>query len=201
MRFELPWYDINYRDASDYNTPAGKLIARLNTYLRDNWIEWWIACLDEKGNTVSRYTNRVALQISDSASQEQLEKIQDIVLQLLKTMWGTENQLREVFSKDSHQIIEIQWTETKRRFSLPWYDTSYRDANDYNTSAGKLIARLNTYLRDNWIEWWIACLDEKGNTVSRYTDQVVLEIDNSISQEQLEHIKQIASELLSIMQS
>ena len=86
MRLELPWYDVNYRDGSDYNTPAGKKIAELNSFLMKNWIRWWIACLDEKWQVVRRYTDRVVLEIDDSVSQERLEKIKRMVLELLRVM-------------------------------------------------------------------------------------------------------------------
>ena len=87
------------------------------------------------------------------------------------------------------------------RFELPWYDVNYRDGAHHNTPAGKKIAELNSFLRENWIEWWIACLDEKWQVVMRYTNNVVLEIDASVSWEKLEQIKKIASELLGIMKS
>ena len=85
------------------------------------------------------------------------------------------------------------------RFELPWYDVNYRDGSDYNTLAGKKIAELNRFLIENWIRWWIACLDEKWQVVERYTDRVVLEIDGSVSQERLEKIKRMVSELLRVM--
>ena len=98
IRFDLPWYDVNYRDSSDYDTPAGKKIAELNKFLRENWITWGIACLDEKWQVVRRYTNRVVLEIDDSVSPEKLEEIKKIVLDLLKVMWATESQLADVFN-------------------------------------------------------------------------------------------------------
>lgn len=100
IRFNLPWYDVNYRDGSDYNTPAGKKIAELNKFLRENWITWGIACLDEKWQVVRRYTNRVVLELDDSVSPEKLEEVKKIVLDLLTVMWATETQLADVFKDE-----------------------------------------------------------------------------------------------------
>ena len=86
MRFELPWYNVNYRDSSDYNTPAGKKIAELNRFLRENWIRWWIVCLDEKWQVVRHYTNNVVFEIDASVSQEKLEKVKKMVSELLRVM-------------------------------------------------------------------------------------------------------------------
>ena len=202
MRFELPWYDVNYRDNEHHNTPAGKKIAELNKFLRENWIEWWIACLDEKWQIVRRYTDHVVLEIDDSTSWEKLEKIKKMVSELIKIMWTTETQLVDVFKdKGTYEIKEIEWANNMKRFELPWYDVNYRDNGHHNTSAGKKIAELNKFLRKNWIKWWIVCLDEKWQVVRHYTDRVVLEIDDSVSWEKLEQIKKIASELLEIMKS
>ena len=100
IRFDLPWYDVNYRDDEHRNTPAGKKIAELNKFLRENWIEWWIACLDEKWQVVQRYTDRVVLELDDSVSPEKLEEVKKIVLDLLKVMWATETQLADVFKDE-----------------------------------------------------------------------------------------------------
>ena len=108
MRFELPWYDVNYRDDEHHNTPAGKKIAELNKFLRENWIEWWIACLDEKWQVVRRYTDRVVLEIDDSVSPEKLEKIKKMVSELLRVMWATETQLADVLGdKDIGKVKKI----------------------------------------------------------------------------------------------
>ncbi len=204
MRIKLPWYDVNYRDGSDHNTPAGKKIAELNSFLRENGITWWIACLDEKWKVVQRYTDRVVLEIDDSVSPEKLEKIKKFVSELLKVMWATESQLADVFYDEKDKEWEmslINVANWKMRFELPWYDANYRDGSDYNTLAGKKIAELNSFLMENWIRWWIACLDEKGQTVQRYTDRVVLEIDDSVSPEKLEKIKKKVSELLRVIRT
>lgn len=109
MRLELPWYDLNYRDSSDYNTPAGKKIAELNKFLRENWIVWWIACLDEKWQVVRRYTDHVVLDLDDSVSPEKIEEIKKIVLELLKVMWATETQLADVFKdKGVDEVMKIE---------------------------------------------------------------------------------------------
>ena len=105
MRFELPWYDVNYRDDEHHNTPAGKKIEELNRFLRENWIEWWIACLDEKWQVVKRYTNRVVLDIDDSTPSEKLEKIKRMVTELLRVMWATETQLADVFGNKGTEKV------------------------------------------------------------------------------------------------
>ena len=202
MRFELPWYNVNYRDSSDYNTPAGKKIAELNSFLRENWIRWWIACLDEKWQVVRRYTNRVVLEIDDSTSPEKLERVKRLVSELLRVMWATEAQLADVFKdkKDKEwEIGSMTIVGWKMRYELPWYNVNYRDSSDYNTPAGKKIAELNRFLRENWIRWWIVCLDEKWQVVRHYTNNVVFEIDASVSQEKLEKVKKMVSELLRVM--
>ena len=89
MRFELPWYDVNYRDGRDHDTPAGKKLAELNAFLMSKWIRWWIANLDEKWELVQRYTEHVVLEIDDPVSWEELRQIKKIVSELLRIMRET----------------------------------------------------------------------------------------------------------------
>ena len=89
MRLELPWYDLNYRDSSDYNTPAGKKIAELNDFLEKNGIKWWIKLLNDSA----------VLELDNSVSPEKIEEIKTMVSELLRIMWATETQLSDVFKE------------------------------------------------------------------------------------------------------
>ena len=121
MRFELPWYDVNYRDSEHHNTPAGKKIEELNKFLMENGIVWWIACLDEKWQVVKRYTDRVVLEIDDSVSWEKLEQIKEFVSELLRVMWATESQLGDLFGdKETNKVNSIEvnnmWEYEREKF-------------------------------------------------------------------------------------
>ncbi len=86
------------------------------------------------------------------------------------------------------------------RLDLPWYDVNFNEFKHCNTAAGKIIAELNDFLEENWIKWWIAYIDEKWEIVTPYTTgHVVLEIDDSVSQEKLEKIKRMVLKLLRVM--
>ena len=88
MRFNLPWFDVNYFYDSDLKTPSDKKVKKLNDFLEKNRIKWWIKLLNDGA----------VLEIDDSVSWEKLEKIKWIALELLKTMWATESQLVDAFS-------------------------------------------------------------------------------------------------------
>ena len=86
------------------------------------------------------------------------------------------------------------------RLELPWYDVNFNEFKHRNTSAGKIIAELSDFLEENWIKWWIVYLDEKWEIVNPCTTgHVVLEIDDSVSQEKLEKIKKMVLRLLRVM--
>ena len=122
MRIELPWYDVNYRDSEHHNTPAGKKIEELNKFLMENWIKWWIACLDEKWKVVRRYTDRVVLEIDDSVSPEKLEKIKKMVSELLRVMWATETQLTDVFKDEESRKLR-EWFNNMDDYEKEKFDS------------------------------------------------------------------------------
>ena len=165
-RFDLPWYDVNYRDGSDYNTPAGKKIAELNNFLRENGIRWWIACLDEKGQTVQRYTDRVVLEIDDSVSPEKLEKIKKIVSELLKVMWTTETQLVDVFGdKETNRVNNVEvnnmWEYEREKFwkmkeALKDLVKTMNIIKEYVGKANKLwiLVDKDFYFDKIYRTWW-----------------------------------------------
>lgn len=136
MRFELPWYDVNYRDGRDYNTPAGEKIEELNKFLRENWVKWWIACLDGKWQVVQRYTDRVVLEIDDSVSPEKLEKIKKMVSELLKIMWTTESQL-----VDNFEDKEVDETVLKLIEEGKWEFVA-RHLDEFRVNHNEIVSKL-----------------------------------------------------------
>ena len=100
MRKELNWYDVNYRHYSEWPahlTPTDVAIDELNKALN---FKWGIACLDEKGNIVTRYTNNVVLDLPDDTSDEKLEEAKKLTAKVLETMWATEEDINDVLSWD-----------------------------------------------------------------------------------------------------
>ncbi|MDP7247299.1 MAG: hypothetical protein QF741_01600 [Candidatus Peribacteraceae bacterium] len=66
------------------------------------------------------------------------------------------------------------------REQLPGYDTKYRSTG-VNPEVDKAVDKLNDVLKGH--DGGISCLDDEGNTVSEYTDDVVLELPDDLPPE------------------
>lgn len=82
MREELPGYDTSYR--SGENPPVDAAFDKLNAILLP--VGGGIACLDEKGNRVKKYTDRVVLDIPEGTPEETITKARAAALQILQAM-------------------------------------------------------------------------------------------------------------------
>lgn len=85
------------------------------------------------------------------------------------------------------------------RKTLNWYDVNYRHYSEWPhhlTATDIAVDELNKALN---FEWGIACLDENWNVVTRYTDNVVLELPDDTSDEKIEEAKKLTAEVLETM--
>ncbi|MBI4995240.1 hypothetical protein HZC21_06440 [Candidatus Peregrinibacteria bacterium] len=82
MQEELPGYDTTYRHGK--NPAVDAAVDKLNEILGTN--RGGIACLDEKGQRVSGYTDRVVLEMPDDTPEEVATAARAAALQVLQAM-------------------------------------------------------------------------------------------------------------------
>ena len=80
------------------------------------------------------------------------------------------------------------------REELPGYDTSYRSGKDPVVEAA--FDKLNGILEGHG---GVACLDEEGNIVKRYTDRVVLDLPNNLPEDVVTQARAAALGVLQAM--
>ena len=82
MREALPGYDTSYR--SGENPAVDAAVDELNKILMP--VGGGIACLDEKGERVQQYTDRVVLEIPEGAPEEVATAARAAALKVLQAM-------------------------------------------------------------------------------------------------------------------
>ena len=82
MREELPGYDTSYKHGT--NPAVDAAVDELNKILMP--VGGGIASLDEKGELVQRYTDRVALEIPEGAPKEVATAARAAALRVLQAM-------------------------------------------------------------------------------------------------------------------
>ena len=96
MRKTLDGYDTKYRVSTTKNQSATDVaVGDLVKAITMQWF-WWIACLDENGNRVARYTNNVVLELKDDTPPEKVEEAKKLTARVLETMWASEKQIQDV---------------------------------------------------------------------------------------------------------
>ena len=84
------------------------------------------------------------------------------------------------------------------RKTLDWYDVNYRYSVSNPTATDKAVDELVKAITVPGF-WWIANLDEDGNVVSRYTNNVVLELRDDTPAGKIEEAKKLTAKVLKTM--